>query len=186
MAWPVVARFDEAVDDVVSRWRGRPAADALAFGASALGDHGLIWFLIGLARGRRPGRGRAAAAWAIVFSGMASPVVNSTMKAVVGRNRPEAREDDPRPVRVPRTTSFPSGHALAGWCAATLLAEGDPLGPAYYAAAGAVSVSRIHLRQHHASDVLAGAALGVGLGRVGRWMGRRWLGHGKGQEWLGP
>jgi undecaprenyl-diphosphatase len=174
MSWPIVDRFDDAVDTVVSPWRGRPVADALAYGASALGDHGLIWFLIGLVRGRRPGPGRAAAAWAVGFSGMASPVVNSTMKAVVGRDRPDPRADDPRQFRVPATTSFPSGHALAAWCAATLLADGDPLGPAYYAVAGAVSVSRIHLRQHHASDVLAGAALGIGLGRIGRRIGRRW------------
>jgi hypothetical protein len=56
MAWPVVDAIDERVDSVLVPWRGRPVADALAYGASALGDHGLVWFLIGLARGRCPGR----------------------------------------------------------------------------------------------------------------------------------
>jgi undecaprenyl-diphosphatase len=193
MAWPVVDAFDDRVDRALSRWRGNPVADGVAYGASALGDHGLLWFLVGLARGRRPGRRRRAALWAVLFSGTATPIVNSAVKAAVGRGRPDRRDDDPRQVRVPVSTSFPSGHALAAWCAATLLAEGDPLGPAFYVAAGAVSVSRVHLRQHHATDVVAGAALGMALGRLGRRMGRRWLagpgrggmgGAGTGLDWI--
>jgi membrane-associated phospholipid phosphatase len=178
MPWAVVETFDGRVDTAVSRWRGRAVADAMAYGASALGDHGLIWFLIGVVRGREPGARRRRAMWAVAFSGAFTPVVNAAVKSVVGRGRPDPREDDPPPVRVPRSTSFPSGHSLAAWCAATLLADGDPLGPAYYLAAGAVSVSRIHLRQHHATDVIAGAALGTALGRLGRRMGRGWTATG--------
>jgi undecaprenyl-diphosphatase len=183
MSWPVVDAFDDRVDAVASRWRGRPGADALAYGASALGDHGLIWFLIGLARGRRPGRHRSVAVWALVFSGVVTPLVNSAVKTAVGRGRPDPRVDDPPPVRVPGSASFPSGHALAAWCSATMLAEGDRLAPAYYLAAAAVSVSRVHLRQHHATDVLAGAALGITLGRVGRRLARPWRGR---EEWGPP
>jgi undecaprenyl-diphosphatase len=173
MSWAVVDAVDDRVDAVNGRWRGRPVADGLAYGASALGDHGLVWFLIGLAQSRRPGK-RRKATWAISFSGAVTPVVNAAVKSAVGRSRPEPRPDDPTPVRVPASTSFPSGHALAAWCAATLLAEDDPLGAAYYLVAAAVSLSRVHLRQHHASDVLAGAALGITVGQVGRRIGRRW------------
>jgi membrane-associated phospholipid phosphatase len=178
MSWSVVDRFDERIDEVVGRWRGRPVADAISFGASALGDHGLLWFLIGVVRGRRPGRNRTVALKAISWSGAVTPVVNAAVKTAVGRGRPEPRDDDPRSVRVPRSASFPSGHALAAWCAATMLAEGDPFAPAYYLAAGVVSVSRIHLRQHHASDVMAGAALGLVLGRIGRRV--EWARSGRG------
>jgi undecaprenyl-diphosphatase len=168
MSWSAVDALDGRMDRVLGRWRGNPVADGLAYGASALGDHGLVWFLIGVARARRPGPGRGRAAWAVVFSGAVTPVVNEAVKRSVGRGRPERNDDDPKPVRVPRSASFPSGHALAGWCAATLLATDDPLGPAYYLVATVVSASRIHLRQHHPTDVLAGAALGIGLGRLGR------------------
>jgi undecaprenyl-diphosphatase len=174
MSWPGVDAFDDRVDAMVGRWRGRPVADGLAFGASALGDHGLVWFLIAVARGRRPGRRRTVAVWAIVFSGAITPAVNAAVKAVVGRGRPDPREDDPPAVRVPRSTSFPSGHALAAWCAATLLADDDPLAAGYYLIASAVSLSRVHLRQHHTTDVLAGAALGIALGRLGRRMAPPW------------
>lgn len=174
MSWSAIDAFDARIDPVVGRWRGHPVADGLAYGASALGDHGLVWFLIGSLRGRRPGR-RTQARWAVMFSGTVTPAVNAGVKAVVGRGRPDRRPDDPRTVREPGSTSFPSGHALAAWCAATLLADGDPLAPAYYLVATTVSLSRIHLRQHHTTDVLAGAALGIGLGRLGRLVapGRR-------------
>ncbi|HTT86810.1 MAG TPA: phosphatase PAP2 family protein [Acidimicrobiales bacterium] len=169
--------LDRRVDSLVAPWRGHPVADALAYAASAFGDHGLAWFLIGVVRGRRPGRRRAVALWAVLFTGVVTPAVNIAVKEATGRRRPEPRSDDPPAIRVPRSTSFPSGHALAAWCAATLLADGDPLAPLYYVTAGAVSVSRVHVRLHHASDVLAGAALGVGLGRLGRRLARPWLGR---------
>ncbi len=163
-----VESVDKAVDRMVSPLRGRPLADATAYSASALGDHGLIWFLVGVVRARHPGPRRAAAIRAVVFSGVVTPAVNNALKTVVGRARPEPRSPHPLPVRIPRTASFPSGHTLAAWCAATLLAEDDPWAPAYYAMAGAISFSRLHVGLHHGTDVVAGSILGLALGRLGR------------------
>jgi membrane-associated phospholipid phosphatase len=163
-----VEGFDRAIDGLVAPLRGRRFADTTAYAASALGDHGLIWFLVGVARGAKPGPRRAAAIRAVVFSGLVTPVVNAALKAVVGRSRPQTASPHRLPLRIPRTASFPSGHTLAAWCAATLLAEDDPLAPAYYAMAGAISFSRLHVRLHHATDVVAGSILGVVLGRLGR------------------
>ena len=74
------------------------------------------------------------------------------------------------PVRKPKTSSFPSGHTLAAFCAATVLSRpGDRSGNALlYGAAGLIGVSRIHLRAHHASDVAGGVVLGTVLGLVVR------------------
>ncbi len=42
---------------------------------------------------------------------------------------------------------------------------GDRRGTAFlYAAAGLIGVSRIHLRHHHASDVVGGVVIGTALG----------------------
>ena len=49
-----------------------------------------------------------------------------------------------------------------------MLAQGDPLWPLYYGLAAVVASSRVYVKVHHASDVLAGAALGIGLGALGR------------------
>jgi membrane-associated phospholipid phosphatase len=135
---------------------------------SALGDHGLVWFLVGVARGTNPGPRRAVAIRAVVFSGVVTPVVNAALKTAVGRARPHHEAPPALPVRIPRTASFPSGHTLAAWCAATLLAEDDPWAPAYYAMAAAISYSRVHVGLHHGTDVVAGSTIGVLLGRLGR------------------
>jgi len=181
-----VEDFDTCIDGVVAPLRGRRAADTAAYAASFLGDHGLIWFLIGVVRGRRPGPKRAAAIRAVVFSGVVTPVVNAGLKSLVGRTRPHHETPPQVPVRIPTTASFPSGHTLAAWCAATLLAEDDPWAPVYYAIAGAISFSRLHVRLHHATDVVAGSIIGIALG----WLGRTLLPRGgpamRRLECLGP
>ena len=163
-----VEAFDRAADRSLVQFRGRPIFDRAAYASSWLGDHGLVWFLLGLVVGRRPGPRRALAVRAVVFTGAVTPVVNATVKQTVGRVRPARSGPDKAPVRIPRTSSFPSGHALAAWCAATLFADDASLAPACYATAVAISVSRAHVQLHHASDVVGGAALGMVLGRVGR------------------
>jgi undecaprenyl-diphosphatase len=164
----VVESFDEAVDDAFAPLRGKRLPDAVAAAASSLGDRGLIWFLIGLLRARRPGVHRTVALRAVVFTGTLSPIINATLKAAVGRARPEMRAFHHVLVRVPRTASFPSGHTMAAWCAATLLADRDPFAPLYYTTASVISLSRIHVRLHHATDVVGGALIGIGLGHLGR------------------
>ena len=181
MVGSAVGAFDDGVDRVMTRWRGRPVTDGLAYAASALGDHGLVWFLIGLRRSRRPGR-RGSVAWAIGFSGVVTPTVNAIVKEAVGRRRPPPRPDDPPAVRAARSASFPSGHALAAWCAATLLADGDGLAPLYYLTAAAISLSRVHLRQHHATDVVGGTVLGLALGHLGRRLADLVPGRGPGRK----
>jgi len=163
-----VQRFDELLDAAFDHLRGRRVADGLAYGASALGDHGLLWLLAAAGRAARGGPHRAAAVRALVFTGAVTPLVNAGLKAAIGRRRPQAHRRHPFPIRVPRTASFPSGHALAAWCAAVLLAEDDPAAGCYYAAAVLVSASRVHVRMHHASDVVAGALVGAALGLAGR------------------
>jgi undecaprenyl-diphosphatase len=76
-------------------------------------------------------------------------------------------------MRRPITSSFPSGHATAAFTAASVLAHtgrGDAL---WFALATVVAGSRVYVRMHHASDVIAGAVLGIALGRVARrWFDR--------------
>jgi membrane-associated phospholipid phosphatase len=162
-----VADFDAWVDARFEPWRGRPLPDRLAAAVSFLGDHGLIWFLILLARMRRPGPRRRSALRAVTLTGAVVPVVNASLKLTVARRRPEAPTDVPG-LRRPTTASFPSGHTLAAWCAATLLAEDDPWAGAYYALAAAISLSRLQVRHHHGTDVVAGSVIGMLLGRLGR------------------
>ena len=82
------------------------------------------------------------------------------------RTRPVHVGPRPLHLRQPRTSSFPSGHATAAFFGAALLRDDDRLAPLYYAIAVIVAASRVHVKIHHASDVIGGIALGVGLGRA--------------------
>ncbi len=163
-----VEDFDGRVDRAFDRLRGHPFADRLFYGASAVGDHGLIWLIFSAARALRSDRDRSYARRAAAGGGIESVLVNGLIKSLFRRRRPVPEFDHPFPLRQPLTSSFPSGHATSAFCAATLLSEGDPLKPFYYATALVVAWSRVYVKIHHASDVVGGIALGVALGRLGR------------------
>lgn len=166
-----VDRADLALDRPFDRVRGRPSADWVFYTASELGNHSLLWHLLGAARGLRSDRDLAAAVRLSVCLGVESALVNGLFKSLVKRDRPVWEELRPRNLRRPRTSSFPSGHASSGFFAAGLLSEGDRLAPVYYTLATVVAASRVFTRVHHPSDVLAGAALGAVMAREAR---KRW------------
>jgi undecaprenyl-diphosphatase len=164
-----IAELDERVEGYFTQLRGHALADRVFYTASALGDFGLIWVALALFRAlrRRPNDERAALR-AILATGIESVVVNAGVKSIFRRRRPVGRAQHPHPFRQPLTSSFPSGHATAAFCAAVLLADGDDIGPLYFALAAVVGASRIHVRIHHASDVVGGAIIGIVLGEIGR------------------
>lgn len=170
---PIPAAF-EPFDDLVDRWfeehlRTSRTVDAVMYAASAVGDHGIVWLALALLQARRRRHRwqrplvRAAAGLAVE-----SAVVNGPVKFMFRRTRPVFVGQRPLHLRTPRTSSFPSGHACAAFFGAALLRDGDPLWPLYYALAVVVAASRIHVKIHHASDVIGGVALGVILGEVAR------------------
>ena len=100
-------------------------------------------------------------------SGVEALLVNGPVKAVFRRDRPIIEALHPHRLRVPRTSSFPSGHASAAMVAAALLGRDRPaVAVGAYGAAAVVALSRVYVRIHHASDVIGGVAIGWGLGRV--------------------
>jgi len=164
-----IDRFDEIVDDAFAHLRGHRRIDRLFYGASAVGDHVMIWVMLGALRGLRGDHHWRAAVRVGLAVGVESVVVNLGVKSLFRRSRPVISQPRPFPLRVPLTSSFPSGHATSAFCAATLLADGDPhLAPLYFGAATVVALSRIHVRIHHASDVVGGMAIGLLLGQVAK------------------
>jgi membrane-associated phospholipid phosphatase len=94
------------------------------------------------------------------------------LKAVVRRPRPT-----PLPGQTQSSTySFPSGHAMTTFAAATVLQQhlGYKAGIPTYIIASYVAMSRLHDNQHFASDVVFGSALGVVVGRSVTWHGRNY------------
>lgn len=164
-----IRRFDEAVERAFDRLRGRPLADRALYTASELGNHSLVWHLLATAQGLRRGGDLAGTARVIAILGIESAVVNGPIKSMFRRQRPVIDSPRPHRLRTPRTSSFPSGHASAAAVFTVVAGQDDPWAPAYAALAAVVASSRVHVRIHHPSDVVGGAAIGVALGAALRW-----------------
>ena len=165
---PIGASLDEVVDRAWDRLRGNPALDRLFYTASELGDFSLIWHLLGTARGVTLRGGTREAARLALALGAESALVNGMVKSAFRRERPIQSGERPHNLRQPLTSSFPSGHASAAFLAATLLSERSKVKPLWFGLATIVATSRIHVRIHHASDVVLGAGIGLTLGRLVR------------------
>jgi undecaprenyl-diphosphatase len=163
-----VAAFDVVADAWFEQWRGHHLVDRALYGASALGDFSLIWHVAGVTEALR-GDERKAVTLAAAL-GIESVAVNGVVKSLFRRERPDWDQHRPRNLRRPRSSSFPSGHATSAFMAATVLGAGRsaPTKAAWYAVAGVVAASRVHVKIHHASDVVGGAAIGLGLGALVR------------------
>jgi undecaprenyl-diphosphatase len=164
----VVALFDAAIDRRVGWFRGAPAIDRVMYTASELGNFSLIWHLVNTSRGVAPDRRLTHVVRVAAVLGVESALVNGPVKNMFRRHRPVWEHERPLRLRVPKTSSFPSGHASSAAVAAVMLAERDPLWPLYAGVGVVVAASRVYVGVHHASDVVAGAALGVGLAALAR------------------
>jgi undecaprenyl-diphosphatase len=163
-----IARFDDRVDTLFDRLRGHPTADRVFYGATNVGEHGIVWFLLGALRGLRSEHDWHAAVRVGAGLTVESVVVNLGVKTLFRRTRPPWEVDRPFAIRRPLTSSFPSGHATSAFTAAVLLSDDDILWPAYYAIAAVVATSRVYVKIHHASDVAGGIALGLLMGHAAR------------------
>lgn len=170
-SWTDRAReFDEAVE----KWlepRRSPSLDRLFYGLSSAADHGMLWHAVGIGRAIA----RRDPAVAVRFStalGIESAITNGVVKSLFRRVRPQLHYDhhDPLPfkMRRPVTSSFPSGHAASAFMCAAVLARGSRTAPAWFTLAGLIAFSRVYVRLHHPSDVVAGAALGLALAPAAR------------------
>lgn len=143
------------------RTRGHtPALEAAAVGLARVGEHAVIWHAVAvigalLDRERRPLYLHTIRAVGV------TQVLTSAIKLGFRRARP-AIEDLPALIPTVSELSYPSAHASTAFAAARGLGGG----PALYALAGVMALSRPYLGVHYPSDTLAGAALGHALARM--------------------
>ena len=97
-----------------------------------------------------------------------SEIVNEALKTALGRERPTVTGGPGRFFQQFGDPSFPSGHAMLSWSAASVIAHEYPGVVSQmlaYGTASAVSLARVTGRKHFPSDVVVGSALGWLIGR---------------------
>lgn len=163
------ANFDARVDRLLEPLRNVRTVVWIYTVASLVGDFGLLWHGIGLIRAIGSiDRFRDA----LIFSamiGIESLLLNQGIKQFFRRTRPTEGGDVRFAVRKPRTSSFPSGHASSAFFSALVLTYWVtwPWTILFYLFAVVIATSRVGVRIHHASDVLAGAVVGTAMGAIG-------------------
>jgi membrane-associated phospholipid phosphatase len=114
--------------------------------------------------------GRRAATLGLGSLAVTAAVVNLVFKPLGSRGRPDrAAQEVPldRHVRMPISSSFPSGHSAAAFAFATGVGHASPLAAApLYGLAALVAYSRVHTGVHYPGDVIAGSLVGVVLGQA--------------------
>ena len=155
-----IAQFDQTVDDLFEPLRKNAWFNRLFYSASAAADHSIIWFLLGALKALRSKDQAKLARRAVIALAVESVVVNLGVKSIFKRERPLYEGERPLPLRQPLTSAFPSGHSSAAVCAYIFLSENDTLAPLYLLIAMIVAPSRIHVKIHHASDVIGGLVVG--------------------------
>jgi hypothetical protein len=170
-------RVDDAIMEAVHRIDNEPTTAAL-HAITQLGSHVAIGTAAGLTALMMMRRGRNHDAWTIVISTGGAMAINTILKNIFRRQRPQELA---RRIKLPKSHSFPSGHSLLS--AATYpivvhhLVERRSLHTQAVAHTMAgmiilsVGFSRVYFGVHFPSDVLGGFAAGFG------WLGLTSLSH---------
>jgi undecaprenyl-diphosphatase len=133
--------------------------------ASRLGD-GIAWYVLVGVLPLIYGRAALRPALVMAITGLIGLLIYKTLKAQLLRERPFIRHPGLTLAMPPLDRySFPSGHTLHAVTFTWLAVEHFPtLGWILIPLASLIAASRVVLGLHYPSDVLAGGAIGIGLG----------------------
>lgn len=168
-----------ALADRESRERVQAATGStgrdVAEGLSTAGDVGVLFganaalLLLGLAEQQAFGETRLRDASLVAIEAhIYSALLTAGLKRLTGRARPGAGQGAHHFEPFDSDDALPSGHASRAFAVAAVFADryDGPVPILAYGAAGLIAASRVVLDEHWASDVVAGAALGIVIGRA--------------------
>lgn len=153
--------------------------DAVMPVITLLGDAGIFWIAIAvlflfIPKYRRIGLGMGVA----LIMGLL--VCNVTMKPLFARIRPYDYQlqhfgrEIKLLIEAQHDFSFPSGHTLASFEAATAIAIGNKkMGIPALVLACLIAFSRLYLYVHYPTDVLFSVAMGIGFGFLGSFLANK-------------
>ena len=171
--------FDLPILDWIAANLWCPALDAVMPVITALGDAGIFWMVLAVMLmlfkpTRRTGIGMGLA----LLMGLL--LCNLTLKPLCHRPRPYDYQYDvfgkliPLIIQRQHDFSFPSGHTIASFEAAGVIAlNNKKWGIAALVLASLIAFSRLYLYVHYPTDVLASIVLGFALAFCGNWICHR-------------
>ncbi|MEK6371397.1 MAG: phosphatase PAP2 family protein [Acidobacteriota bacterium] len=170
-------RYDDVIMEAVHRIDD-PAVTKVLHAVTQLGSHAAIGAAAGVTALAMLKQGRRDDAWTVVVSTGGAMAINTILKNVFQRKRPQELA---RRIKLPASHSFPSGHSLLSAATYPIVAHHFVQNRSI-AAQGAVHTlvglailsvgfSRLYFGVHFPSDVFGGFAAGFG------WLGLTALSH---------
>ena len=169
--------YDDAIMEAVHRI-DTPAVNHTMHAITQLGSHAAIGTAAALTAVMMIRRGRKHDAWTVVVSTGGAMAINTILKNVFQRQRPQELA---RRIKLPKSHSFPSGHSLLSAATYPIVLhhlverQSLPVQAVAHTVAGltilSVGFSRVYFGVHFPSDVLGGFAAGFG------WLGITALSH---------
>ena len=161
-----VQSFDQRVADRITAIH-RPVINRIMIISTYLGNAALIWWLTLCVPFVISKKYRNIGIILTLSLGVTYVLGEILIKNIVGRMRPSSKlNDDEVLINRPKDHSFPSGHTASSFTAFTVTMLTCPAFIWIPVLIGAciISFSRIYLRVHYVSDVLAGVVLGMTSG----------------------
>lgn len=168
--------FDLPILDWIATHLWCPFLDTIMPIITRLGDAGIFWIavavvLLCIPKTRKIGLGMGVA----LIIGLL--ICNVTLKPLVARIRPYDYKLEHFGISIKllidaqHDFSFPSGHTIASFEAATvLLIHSRKAGIPAVILASLIAFSRLYLYVHYPTDVLTSVVLGIGIGILGNWL----------------
>ncbi|UJA20267.1 phosphatase PAP2 family protein [Thermoleophilia bacterium SCSIO 60948] len=171
-------RIDLAVYAAIAR-TPTPTLDRALARLSRAADHSRVHVAIAAGLALTGGRsGRLAAASGLGCTMATSAVVNLGLKPLGARRRPDREASESpvaRHVRMPESTSFPSGHSASAFAFASGVGQVQPLTALpLHGLSTLIAYSRVHTGVHYPADAVAGAVIGGAVAQLVGSVGRRW------------
>jgi undecaprenyl-diphosphatase len=145
-----------------------PLHHAIALFLSGIGVAGVVWLLIGIVWYMRMKKTHPRVFLPLIFSLAGSWVIAELiLKNLIRRSRPFVDLSVTVVGGEASGYSFPSSHATAAFAVAYIVSTFQPrLRWFFWLIALFVSLSRVYMGVHYPVDIIAGALLGIGIGKV--------------------
>ena len=176
----ITANFDLPILDWIAAQRWCPFLDTVMPIITHLGDGGIFWIALALILLCIPQTRKTGAAMGVALL-MGLLVCNLALKPLIGRMRPFdfqllQGKVIPLLIEAPKDFSFPSGHTIASFEAATVvLICHRKWGIGAMALAMLIAFSRLYLYVHYPTDVLASVVLGIGIAFLATYLTNKGL-----------